>query len=123
MASSIEKQQNHTNFTLQTMTENEDNQSVIEPENDEGMGCIHYSPDKIYAGRLANKKPHGIGILTMNSDKQLLGMWENGNLKTGLIIKFAPEEISSDMACLLCPTNPSCIEIVEGGLIVRSFKT
>ena len=122
MASSVEKEQNLGNFELQT-PEVQNATMHDEPENDEGMGCIRYSDDKIYAGRLEHNKPHGIGILTMNSDKQLLGMWEKGNLKTGLIIKFSPDQIYSDMACLLCPANPSIIEIVEGGLIVRSFKT
>lgn len=120
MASSIEKEQNQLHFEIQN--KNKDTPQN-EPENDEGMGCITYSPDKIYAGRLEEKKPHGIGILTMNSDKQLLGMWENGNLKTGLIIKFSPDQIYSDMACMLCPPHPSSIEIVEGGFIVRTFKT
>lgn len=122
MASSVEKQQNELNFQLQTPGVQNPNIHQ-EPENDEGMGCIRYGDDKIYAGRLEHNKPHGIGILTMHSDKQLLGMWEKGNLKTGLIIKFPPDEINSDMACLLCPANPSLIEIVEGGLITRSFKT
>lgn len=120
MATSIETKQHISKFVIQHPNDN--TPEFVDPPNDEGMACIHYSEDKVYAGRLENQKPHGIGILTMNCDKQLLGMWENGNLKTGMIIKFTPEQIHSDMACLLCPPEPNLIEFVEGGLIVRSLK-
>lgn len=90
---------------------------------DTGMACIEYSHDKIYAGRLVDNKPHGIGILTMNSSKQILGLWKNGNLITGMIMNFDNDQISSDMAAMLCPQHLNSLEFVEEGLIVKTIKT
>lgn len=89
---------------------------------DKGTTCINYDNDKVYAGRVNNsKKPHGFGVLTMNSEKQLLGSWKDGNLKTGMIIKFDTAFIDSDMVAVLCPPHIQALEFVEEGLIVKTI--
>lgn len=115
--------------SLEVITKDDANQQDQLPfkENeitDEGMACIAYGNLKQYAGRVDlndNNKPHGIGILTMNSNKQLLGSWIHGNLHTGIIVNFDSREIYQDMAALLCPMKPISIEIVDEGLITKTI--
>lgn len=81
--------------------------------------CKHitYGDDTTYTGRVKMGKPHGFGVSIIRHEKQLIGYWEEGIFKDGIVVHLLPSQIVSPQILIVCPQPTMGIEIVQGGIV------
>lgn len=84
-----------------------------------GKNChvhsIPFDDRKVYHGTTLEGRPHGVGVLVLDELEQVVGLWKQGNLESGFVMRMREGCDSDSFVALRVPMELKSFELVRNG--------